>query len=152
MIVTPTGREPVPFSSDAAIRIGLTAREQAETRWGLILVIYMRLLAALWIIQGLLQWAAFMLPRDALFDHLRMSQSAAIMFFAVIDFVAAVGLWLATPWGGVLWLFAAVAQIFVALSITNVIAPGWVTSDVALIILYFALTWQAGRVNRNVRP
>ena len=30
----------------------MSAREQIETRWGLILVIFMRLLAALWILQG----------------------------------------------------------------------------------------------------
>ena len=145
----PAGREPVPFSSDAAIRVGLTAREQAATRWGLLLVIYMRLLAALWMAQGLLQWSAFLLPHDALFDHLRMSQSAAVMFFSVIDFLAAVGLWLATPWGGVLWLFAAIAQIFVALSVKGVIAPAWVASDAVLIVIYFALTWQAGRDTRS---
>ena len=139
------GAEPV-YASDAAIRVGLTAREQVQTRWGLILVIFMRLLAALWILQGLLQWAAFMLPRDSLFDHLRISQTAAVMFFSVIDFLAAVGLWLATPWGGILWLFAAVVQILVAFSVKNIIPAGWIAGDVALIVIYFALTWQAGRV------
>ena len=138
----------VAHDSDAAIRVGLTAREQVETRWGLILVIFMRLLAALWILQGLMQWAAFMLPRDAVFDHLRMSQTAAMIFFSVIDFLAAVGLWLATPWGGVLWLFAAVAQMFVAMSVRNVVSPPWIFSDVALILIYFVLTWQAGRASR----
>ncbi len=143
-------REAAPYAGEAAIRIGLTAREQVETRWGLILVIFMRLLAALWIAQGLLQWSAFMMPLDDLFDHLRMTQSAAVMFFSVIDFLAAVGLWLATPWGGVLWLFAAISQIFVALSVRQVIAPTWIASDVVLILIYFALTWQAGRVHRNI--
>ena len=149
MSSTPTtGREPIPYESDAAIRIGMTAREQIETRWGLILVVFMRVLAALWILQGLMQWADFMLPRDALFDHLRMSQSAAVMFFSVIDFLAAVGLWLATPWGGVLWLFAAVSQIFVGISVSHVFAAGWIVSDSVLIVIYFILTWQAGRSAR----
>ena len=138
-------REPVTYVSDAAIRLGTTARERAETRWGLILVIFMRCLAALWILQGLLQWSTFILPHDELFDHLRMSQSAAVMFFSVIDLLAAVGLWLATPWGAILWLFAALSQIFVALSVRHVFASVWIVSDVALIVVYFALTWQAGR-------
>ena len=30
------------------------------------------------------------------------------------NLLAAVGMWLAAPWGGVLWLFTAVAQAFVA--------------------------------------
>ncbi len=139
------GGEP-SYASDPAIRVGVTSREQAQTRWGLILVIFMRLLAALWILQGLLQWSAFMLPGDSLFDHLRISQTAAVMFFAVIDFLAAVGLWLATPWGGILWLFAAVVQVLVALSVKNVISAGWIAGDVSLIVIYFALTWQAGRM------
>ena len=145
MSTPPPGREPISFVSDAAIKLGTSARERAETRWGLILVIFMRCLAALWIVQGLLQWSAFMLPRDELFDHLRVSQSAAVMFFSVIDFLAAVGLWLATPWGAILWLFAALSQIFVAMSVRHVFDSVWIVSDVALIVVYFALTWQAGR-------
>ena len=144
------GGEPA-FASDAAIRVGLTAREQVQTRWGLVLVIFMRLLAALWIVQGLLQWSAFMLPRDSLFDHLRISQTAAVIFFSVVDFLAAVGLWLATPWGGILWLFAAAVQVLVASSVGNVIASGWIVGDLVLISVYFALTWQAGRVAVNAR-
>ncbi len=143
------GDEASPYPGEAPIRVGLTAREQVETRWGLVLVVFMRLLAVLWIIQGLLQWSAFMVPHDDLFDHLRMTQSAAVMFFSVIDFLAAVGLWLATPWGGVLWLFAAISQIFVAASVRQVIAPSWIASDVVLIVLYFALTFQAGRPHRG---
>ena len=80
-----------------------------------------------------------------------MSQSAAVMFFSVIDFLAAVGLWLATPWGGVLWLFAAVAQIFVAISVKRVFAAPWIFSDIVLIVSYFVLTWQAGRGSREIR-
>ena len=103
------------YESEAAIRVGgVSAREQLQTRWGLILVIFMRLLAALWIVEGLAQWAQFMLPAGEIFDHMSTGQTAAIVFFSVIDLLAAVGLWLATPWGGVLWLFAAISQIAVA--------------------------------------
>lgn len=147
-IVPASGRQPISYESDAAIRLGKTPREQIETRWGLILVIFMRLLAALWILQGLLQWSLFMLPRDAIFDSLSMMQSGAIMFFAVIDLLAAVGLWLATPWGGVLWLLATVSQIFVAISVRHVFGVAWIVADVVLILIYFALTWQAGRISR----
>ncbi len=142
-------KEPVPYESDAAIRVGLTAREQIETRWGLILVIFMRLLAVLWILQGLLQWSLFMVPREAIFDRLSTGQVSAIIFFAVIDFLAAVGLWLATPWGGVLWLFAAASQIVVAMSVRHVFATSWVAVDAVLIFVYFVLTWQASRLSQD---
>ena len=142
---------PAVYDSDSAIRVGLTAREQIETRWGLILVIFMRLLAALWILQGLLQWSLFMTPRDAIFDRLSTGQVSSIIFFAVIDLLAAVGLWLATPWGGVLWLFAAASQIFVATSVRHVFATSWVAVDCVLILVYFALTWQASLVSQDRR-
>jgi Family of unknown function (DUF6163) len=138
-------REPIVYEPQPAIRVGTTSREQVETRWGLILVVFMRLLAALWILQGLVQWASFLLPHEALFDHLPMTQSGAIIFFAVIDLMAAVGLWLATPWGGVLWLLAALSQIIAALTIGHTFNALWIGADGVLILLYFALTWQAGR-------
>ena len=140
-----TGRDLIPQEADAPIRIGLTAREQNESRWGLILVIFMRLLAVLWIIQGIVVWASFMMPHDAVFDHMGKSHIAAVMFFSVIDFLAAVGLWLATPWGGVLWLFAAVAQVLIGIVVKRGASPVWSACDVMLIGAYFALTYQAAR-------
>ena len=147
----PTMRDTLPYEPDAAIRVGLSAREQIETRWGLILVIFMRLLAALWILQGLSEWSSFMMPRDAIFDHMTKSQTAVVMFFSVIDFLAAVGLWLATPWGGVLWLFAAVAQVLIAFGVKHGASLPWTVCDVALIGLYFTLTWQAARASSSAR-
>lgn len=143
MSVSPSSREPEPFQSDAAIRLGLTAREQFETRWGLILVIYMRILAALWVLQGLREWSMFMMPQDELFDRLSSGQTSAVMYFAVFDLLAAVGLWLATPWGGVLWLFAAISQVFVAVTVERVFTQAWIAIDLLLIAIYFGLTWQA---------
>ena len=141
-------REPIPYDSDAPIRVGTTAREQFETRWGLILVVYMRLLACLWVLQGLREWSMFMLPHDALFDRLSTGQTSSVMYFAVIDLLAAVGLWLATPWGGVLWLFAAVSQIFVSVTVQHTFTKAWLAVDLVLIAIYFALTWQASRFAR----
>ena len=148
MSLTPAeGREPVSYESQAAIRVGVSAREQLQTRWGLILVVFMRLLAALWIVEGLAQWAQFMLPPGEIFDHMSTGQTTAIVFFSVIDLLAAVGLWLATPWGGVLWLFAAISQIAVAFGAAPIGGLRG-AADVLLIVLYFALTWQAGKVSR----
>ncbi len=150
MSLTPgKDRRVVPYEAEAAIRVGASAREQIETRWGLILVVFMRLLAALWIAQGLAQWAAFILPADELFDGMTTAQTAAVMFFSVIDLLAAVGLWLATPWGGVLWLFAAISQIFVAVGVRHAASELKAGADLLLIALYFALTWQAGKVSRR---
>lgn len=132
-------------NSGAAIRLGDAGAAGEASPWGLALVVFMRLLAVLWVCQGLSQWAAILLPRDPLFDQATEVWGAAVVFFAVLNLVAAVGLWLATPWGGVIWLFCAVAQIFAALIIPGFFAGIWIGVDVALIALYFALTWLAAR-------
>jgi hypothetical protein len=137
--------------SGAAIRLGDTAHILEEAHpdhfWGLLLVVFMRLLAVLWVFQGLLQWGALLLPREALFDNVTALWGAAVIFFAVFDLVAAVGLWLATPWGGVIWLLGAIAQIFVALAIQGFFSLIWIGANIVLIIVYFILTWQAGRAS-----
>lgn len=130
--------------SGAAIQLGDGGRELGEgVPWGLVLVLFMRLLALLWVFQGLTQWGAILLPRQALLENVTPMWGAAVIFFAILDLVAAVGLWLATPWGGVLWLFGAVAQIVVALAIRSFFNMAWIAVNCVLIIAYFVLTWQA---------
>ena len=131
-----------------AIRIGDdSAREAQVTRWGLWLVVFMRVVALVWIVQGLVQWRVVLFDGQQEFEALSMRMTTGIGFFAVVDLVAAVGLWLATPWGGVIWLFAAAAQVFVALAAPRFFAFGLVivACDAALILGYFGLTYMAGR-------
>jgi hypothetical protein len=132
--------------SGAAIRLGDSGREiDKGNRWGLVLVLFMRMLALIWVFQGLTQWAAVLVPRQALFDNATPMWGAAVIFFAILDLVAAVGLWLATPWGGVIWLFGAIAQIFVALAIRSFFNMAWIGVNCILILAYFVLTWQAAQ-------
>lgn len=131
----------------AAIRIGEKVRAERDAlRWGLVLVIFMRLLAALWMAEGLAQWANVLMAPESPFDAMRGSVAAAVIFFGIIDLVASVGLWLATPWGGVLWLFAAISQIFAAIAIRHFFDSNEliIVSNFALILIYFILTWKAG--------
>jgi hypothetical protein len=119
-------------------------------RAGLYLVIFMRLLAGLWTIQGLLQWSAILLPAEPLFDNMPLRQSVAVIFFAVFDLVAAVGLWLASPWGGVIWLLGAVLQIIVAIALPSFFSMIWIGVNFALVTAYFALTWKAGHTPAQI--
>jgi hypothetical protein len=132
-----------PFSAktvgDRRIRAGIP--------WGNLLVVFMRLLAMVWIAQGLAQWSAVLLPGQPIFDKVSQIWGGAVIFFAVLDPVAAVGLWLATPWGGVLWLFSAIAQIFVAAAVPGFYSLIWIAANIILIAIYFGLTWQAGRID-----
>ncbi len=142
-------KKPEQADSGAAIRLGEPARGGGDAPWNLswelTFVIFMRLLAVIWVAQGLLQWSAVVLPQDSLFDSAAPIWGGAVIFFAVLDLVAAVGLWLAASWGGVLWVFAALTQILVALAVPNFFNPIWISANIVLIVAYFGLSWVAGR-------
>lgn len=134
----------------AGIRLGQSDRADAETRFGTMLIWFMRLLALLWIAQGLANWALMLIGDgnpQGVFGSMSDLARGAIIFFAILDLIAAVGLWLAASWGGVVWLIAVAAQ-WLAL----VVLPGFFAYDVAisavdvlLVAGYFLLTFQAAR-------
>ncbi|MDE2363768.1 MAG: hypothetical protein KGM42_13900 [Hyphomicrobiales bacterium] len=133
--------------SGAAIRLGDKARDPNETRWGLLLVLFMRTVAFLWVFQGLLNWYRVLSDPNSIFDTTTPAWAGTIVFFGVMDLLAAVGMWLATPWGGVLWLLVALSQMLVAWLMPQFFDGGIVVIllDALLIGLYFLLTFEAGR-------
>jgi hypothetical protein len=137
-----------PNHPSEVIRLGTDAHAETKpTRWGMLLVLFMRMIAALWMLQGLMQWDEILGPGEPPLDALPSALVIAIVFFAVTDLVAAVGLWLAASWGGVIWLCAAAAQIFVTLFMPDFFAGGPIilAVDLTLIIVYFFLTWRAAQ-------
>jgi Family of unknown function (DUF6163) len=90
------------------------AGSSGPTRWALALVWFCRLCAALWLIAGLLQWSfilGFIAPPGLSFETAGVATRIATGFYAVIDIIAAVGLWLTAPWGATVWFLSAAAQI-----------------------------------------
>ena len=89
-------------------------RRTDETRWTARLVMFLRVMAgALDGSRGCItgRWcAASRGPDGRLRVRSRLPWQTATVFFAVIDLVAAVGLWLAAAWGAVVWLTAAVSM------------------------------------------
>ncbi len=118
-------------------------------RWGFVLVSFKRLLAGAWLVQALLQWIALLGPSESVLDRAPVLWASASVFFAVLDPVAAVGLWLATPWGGVIWLFAVMSQSVAAVAIPGFVPRLWIGMDAVLVGLYFLLTWLAARSRRS---
>lgn len=132
--------------SAAAIQVGVKAGPDAEeARWALVLTIFFRVIALLWIIEGLEQWLRILTPTAGSFLDLSASGVAATIFFAVLDLVAAVGFWLVAPWGGVVWLLTLLAQIFVvSVKPSFFFGGGWLRPfDGALLIAYLVLSWRA---------
>jgi hypothetical protein len=97
--------EPVPDVSGRPL-------PRAWTDW---LVLFLRAMAVIVMLKGLYHWAVvcgFIGPRDGFVDMTDSAQAATV-FFAIIDLVAAVGLWLAAPWGAVVWLTASVSMVVI---------------------------------------
>lgn len=81
--------------------------------WASRLVIFLRVMAGIAMLKGLYYWAVVCgvgAPSPAGFDSYPLPYQSATVFFAVIDLVAAVGLWLAAPWGAVVWLTSVISM------------------------------------------
>lgn len=122
--------------------------EAASTRWRTVLVWMLRILSVLWLAKGLLAWAViFGVGGESQppFESRLLSFQAITVYFAVIDLVAAVGLWLTSTWGGVLWLLAAISHLLLAFFFPRLLpmTPWLVGGYVAAIFAYFLATWAA---------
>ena len=92
-------------------------RPQPE-KWTSRLVLFLRVMAGISLVKGLYHWAVVCgidAPTLARFADYPTPYQSATVFFAVIDLVAAVGLWLAAPWGAVVWLTSVISMIAVEL-------------------------------------
>ncbi|WP_449256626.1 DUF6163 family protein [Bosea sp. (in: a-proteobacteria)] len=121
---------------------------RAAARWRLVLVWFLRLLSVAWLAKGLMAWMViFGVSGDALppFENRLLSFQAIIVYFAVIDLVAAVGLWLTSTWGGVLWLLATLSQLLLSFFFPRFVPlTAWMVGIyVALMAVYFLVTWAA---------
>ncbi len=128
-------------------RTGEAEGKQAN-RWRLALVWFLRLLSAFWLAKGLTAWMViFGLPGNPQppFENRLLSYQAIIVYFAVIDLVAAVGLWLTSTWGGVLWLLAAISQMLLGFLFPRFVPmTAWLVGlYIGLIAVYFLATWAA---------
>lgn len=75
---------------------------------------FMRLLAVVFFILGLRQWLLILdVSHEHRFLAMLLPQQANVGYFAVVDIVAAVGLWLVSTWGAVVWLLAALSDIVI---------------------------------------
>jgi hypothetical protein len=104
-----------PYATDPARTLEPVHAEEPEAlegRWTARLVLFLRVMAALSMLKGLYHWAVVcgITSPEGGFEDQPLPWQTATIFFAVIDLVAAVGLWLAAAWGAVVWLTAAVSM------------------------------------------
>src|SRR3954454_18291793 len=87
--------------------------ERRPTPWTRRLVLFLRIMAMISLAKGIYHWSLVVGIGDgsgSTFDLGPMPWQAATVCFAGIDLVAAVWLWLAAAWGGVLWLTASISM------------------------------------------
>jgi hypothetical protein len=117
------------------------------TRW---LVVFLRTMSALAMMKGLYHWSRVLgigVPANEAFEVQSIAWQTATVFFAVIDLVAAVGLWLAAAWGAVIWLTALASMIAVEIFFPQVFSGGLVISlaEGALLAIYLFLALKSAQ-------
>jgi Family of unknown function (DUF6163) len=116
-------RRPQPTRpSDLLDPVQAKAATQQGT-WTEYLVLFLRIMAVVSLAKGLYHWAQVCGiggDSDQTFETHALSWQSATVFFAVIDLVAAVGLWLAAAWGAVVWLTSVVSMAVVEVFFPNV--------------------------------
>ena len=67
--------------------------------------------------------------------------------FAVIDLVAAIGLWLAAAWGAVIWLTSVASMLAVEIFFPQVFGGGWLTGALegAMLAVYLWLALKSAQ-------
>jgi Family of unknown function (DUF6163) len=141
--------DPISTGSAGDIEPAVTA-EGRRRGWSDWLVIFLRIMAAVSMFKGLYHWSVVcgFDGHDDGFDAHAVPWQTATVFFAVIDLVAAVGLWLAAPWGAVVWLTASISMIAVQIFFPQIYGggiPELVIGEGVLIVIYLFLAIRAAR-------
>lgn len=144
---------PRDASRDNAMSVAAISSERQESDdsvWTRRLVLFLRVMAVLSIAKGLYHWAqvtGFVGTEDEAFENQAMAWQTATVYFAVIELVAAVGLWLATPWGAVVWLTTVVSMAVIELMFPGIYGGSLMIVGVEAVLLaaYLALAWMAAR-------
>jgi hypothetical protein len=140
-------------SRDKAMSVAAIASERIQSDdnvWTRRLVLFLRIMAVLSVIKGLYHWAqvtGFVGGEEDAFENQPMAWQTATIYFAVIELVAAVGLWLATPWGAVVWLTTVVSMAVIELMFPTIYGGSLivVTVEALMLAAYLALAWMAAR-------
>jgi Family of unknown function (DUF6163) len=140
-------------SRDNGMSVAAISSERAENddnAWTRRLVFFLRIMAVVSVIKGLYHWAqvtGFIGGEDDAFENQPIAWQTATVYFAVIELVAAVGLWLATPWGAVVWLTTVVSMAVIELMFPGIYGGSLmvVAAEAVMLAAYLVLAWMAAR-------
>ena len=84
------------------------------SRLPFVLDVYGRVMSGLLMLLGLFHWAVILgvvAGAGGTFEEMSTAWKMATIHLAVVDLVAAVGLWQRVAWGNVLWVYAALFEV-----------------------------------------
>jgi hypothetical protein len=118
--------------------------------WAYWLVVFLRAMAVVSLLKGIYHWGVVCgihAPAPSGFDAYPTPYQAATVFFAVIDLVAGVGLWLAAPWGAVIWLTSVISMAAVEIMFPQIYGGSVLLIGIELVLLgtYLTLALMAAR-------
>lgn len=124
--------------------------ERSVGQWTRRLILFLRGMAAISMLKGLYHWAQVCgigFGQTQSFEYHSIAWQTATVFFAVIDLVAAVGLWLAAAWGAVIWLTSVASMLAVEIFFPQVFGGGWLTGALegALLAVYLWLALKSAQ-------
>jgi len=123
--------------------------EEGASLWTRRLVLFLRVMAGVAILKGLYHWSRLLGIGTGgdLFEYHSIAWQAATVFFAVLDLVAAIGLWLAAAWGAVIWLMSIASMLALEVFFPQVFGASLITGllEGALLCLYLYLAVKAAQ-------
>ncbi len=142
-----------PFTSDDLESLEPVKEREADQgvgRWTRRLVLFLRVMAGVSMLKGLYHWSQVCgigVDPNNVFEYHSIAWQVATVFFAVIDLVAAVGLWLAAAWGAVIWLMAITSMLAVEIFFPQVFGSSLLAGLVegGLLALYLLLALKSAQ-------
>ena len=113
------------------------------------LILFQRIAGGFMIIKGMIHWGVLFM--GATFYALPIEARSATVFFAVIDLVAGVSLWLGSTWGASVWLFAVASQIVAGLLFVRLTGLMIVLTifEIVLVAFYIVARFMAYREQQD---
>jgi hypothetical protein len=142
---------PPPRAEPEGMRdvLGEAGKRPDSWRKTRLLIIFLRLLAIVWLVRGLAVWALMigLIGDPGQFESGMLRWQAVIVAMAILNTVAAVGLWMCSAWGAVLWLVVTLADIALPFVLPLVFShlPLEHSLSAVLVVSYFVLTYLASR-------
>jgi len=122
--------------------------------WQRRVLIYLRGLAGFLLLKTVYSWTLICGVWDgdtSRFEGLSMAAQSAVIWAAIMNPVAAIGLWLGASWGVVLWLVTAMVQIVINASAPEGVGRLFILAAVetVLVAVYAFLTYKAARESED---